>query len=185
MSLKENILLLKKEGLTYDEICEKLNCAKSTVSYHCSGLNNTVNKVSDDEKEKIKIYYKTHTILETVEKFGFSKSTIVRICGKKTVKLTEDEVRQNNSKAVQKRRLKLKQLSVDYKGGCCERCGYKKSLSALEFHHLDPNEKDFSISKNGDTKSWERIKKELDKCILVCANCHREIHDELRGMVNS
>jgi hypothetical protein len=44
----------------------------------------------------------------------------------------------------------------------------------LEFHHLDPNEKDFSIG--GKSWSLERLKKEVDKCILICANCHRELH---------
>jgi len=44
--------------------------------------------------------------------------------------------------------------------------------------HLDPNEKDFGISAKGYTRAWEKVKEELDKCIMVCANCHREIHSE-------
>ncbi len=54
-------------------------------------------------------------------------------------------------------------------------CGYNKCLSALEFHHIDPLKKDFNISQFRTT-SFESIKKELDKCDLLCANCHREIH---------
>lgn len=80
--------------------------------------------------------------------------------------------------AVQKRRDKIKQMALYYKGGKCEKCGYNKCISALEFHHLDSNEKDFSISSKGYTRSWESVKAELDKCILVCSNCHREIHHE-------
>lgn len=72
-------------------------------------------------------------------------------------------------------RTRLKQQSVDYKGGKCSLCGYNKCIKALEFHHTDPNQKDFVIS--GISKAFESIKYELDKCILVCANCHREIHD--------
>ena len=68
---------------------------------------------------------------------------------------------------------------VEYKGGKCERCGYNKCIDALEFHHLDPNEKDFGLSC-GDTRSLEKLKAEVDKCIMVCANCHREIHAEER-----
>lgn len=79
-------------------------------------------------------------------------------------------------KAVTKRRRKLKVMAVDYKGGKCQMCGYNKYSGALDFHHLDPNEKDFGLSVRGLTRSWERIKEEIDKCILVCANCHREIH---------
>ena len=78
--------------------------------------------------------------------------------------------------AVNKRRRKLKKESVKYKGGKCEKCGYNKSVMALEFHHVNPEEKSFGISATGITRSWEKLKKELDKCILVCSNCHAEIH---------
>lgn len=67
-------------------------------------------------------------------------------------------------------------MAVEYKGGKCCICGYKNYLGALEFHHLDPSTKDFSISKDGYTRSFDTIKLKLDKCILVCANCHCEIH---------
>lgn len=83
------------------------------------------------------------------------------------------------SEAVQRRREKLKKLLVEYKGGKCEICGYDKCVSALEFHHLNPEEKDFAIGQKGYTRSFERNKSEVDKCILVCSNCHREIHDGL------
>ena len=78
--------------------------------------------------------------------------------------------------AVDRRRKLLKSMALEYKGGCCSKCGYNKCISALEFHHLDPSQKDFSLSSDGHTRSWETTKIELDKCILVCANCHREIH---------
>ncbi len=81
--------------------------------------------------------------------------------------------------AVRKRRNTVKLKAIDYKGGCCERCGYNKCVGALEFHHTDPKKKDFSISKKGYSQSWSKVQKELDKCRLVCANCHREIHEEL------
>lgn len=81
--------------------------------------------------------------------------------------------------AVSKRRRKLKELAVAYKGGKCEICGYNRYIGALEFHHKNPEEKDFQISC-GNTLSFERIKSELDKCLLVCSNCHKELHDKLR-----
>ena len=83
------------------------------------------------------------------------------------------------SEAVQKRRDKTKKILVEYKGGKCEICGYDKSISALEFHHKNPNEKEFGIGHKGYTRSIEKNKQEVDKCILVCANCHREIHEGL------
>lgn len=77
---------------------------------------------------------------------------------------------------VQRRREHLKLLSVAYKGNKCQCCGYNKCISALEFHHIDPNKKEFGIGYAGYTHGWNDVKLELDKCILVCANCHREIH---------
>ncbi|MCR4330198.1 MAG: HNH endonuclease [Candidatus Roizmanbacteria bacterium] len=79
-------------------------------------------------------------------------------------------------KAVTKRRKKLKKMAVDYLGGQCIFCGYNKLDDALEFHHIDATKKDFGLAKRGLTRSWEKIKQELNKCVLVCANCHREIH---------
>lgn len=69
-------------------------------------------------------------------------------------------------------------MLVDYAGGKCQRCGYDKSIRALEFHHTDPSKKDFGISRTL-TKSITLLKNEVDKCILLCSNCHAEIHDEL------
>ncbi|MEZ4104504.1 MAG: hypothetical protein R3B60_04460 [Candidatus Paceibacterota bacterium] len=80
-------------------------------------------------------------------------------------------------KAVSDRRRKLKEMAIKYGGGKCQICGYKKCKRALSFHHKDANMKDFGLSAKGLTRSWEKIKKELDKCILVCANCHMELHD--------
>lgn len=78
--------------------------------------------------------------------------------------------------AVQKRREKIKKLAIEYKGGKCSIYGYNKCESALEFHHLDSSTKEFGIGENGYTRSWQKVKEELDKCILVCSNCHRELH---------
>ncbi|MCX6718519.1 MAG: HNH endonuclease signature motif containing protein [Candidatus Staskawiczbacteria bacterium] len=78
-------------------------------------------------------------------------------------------------KAVAKRRRKIKLLSIQYKGGKCQICGYNKYPGALDLHHIDGKQKSFGIGDKGYTRSWEITRKELDKCILVCANCHREI----------
>jgi len=76
---------------------------------------------------------------------------------------------------------KLKLDCIQYKGGKCQRCGYAKCQAALDFHHRNPKEKDFSLCKKyGCRKLSDRIKKELDKCDLLCANCHREEHWAIR-----
>ena len=77
--------------------------------------------------------------------------------------------------AVAKRRKKVKRMAVEYKGGKCSLCGYDRCVEALDFHHRDPDTKKFGIGYKGYKRSWDVIKKEVDKCEIVCANCHREI----------
>lgn len=79
----------------------------------------------------------------------------------------------------------LKEECVNYKGGECIRCGYSKCLAAFDFHHRDPQEKDVKISDFRKRKFTDEIKLELDKCDLLCANCHREIHDELSNPLDN
>jgi len=78
-------------------------------------------------------------------------------------------------KAVIRRRRRVREMAIAYRGGKCEICGYKKCSEAMEFHHR-VGVKDFGISAKGYTRSWQSVKSELDKCILLCANCHREVH---------
>jgi len=69
----------------------------------------------------------------------------------------------------------MKLKAVNYLGGKCAVCGYDSCIEALEFHHINPEEKEFAISGKFNI-SWEKLKSELDKCQLLCANCHRELH---------
>lgn len=73
------------------------------------------------------------------------------------------------------RQKELKLQCIAYKGGKCQFCGYNKYYGSLAFHHTNPSQKDFGIS-DGRCYNLEKIKPELDKCILVCNNCHGEIH---------
>lgn len=87
------------------------------------------------------------------------------------------------NKQTVERQQALKRKCVDYKGGKCEQCGYSKYIGALEFHHLDRNGKDFNLSHSRST-TFEKVKSELDKCTLICANCHRELHAIERGLLD-
>ena len=75
----------------------------------------------------------------------------------------------------------IKKELVRYKGGRCEICGYDKCVGALQFHHLDPTQKDFTPSEkyNGGKINMEELYSEVDKCQLLCANCHAEKHFNL------
>lgn len=129
---------------------------------------------------------KFDTINNKLRKFkiattGFESTVYSCICGE-----TKRECFYGKQKSACKKcqikktheRLKaLKIKAIEYKGGKCEKCGYDKCTAALEFHHTNPLLKDLDPSK-ALTRSWENAKKELDKCILICSNCHREIHQE-------
>lgn len=63
---------------------------------------------------------------------------------------------------------------VEMFGGCCSICGYNKCNAALQFHHLDPEQKEFRLAQQ--IRKWDTVLEEAKKCVLVCSNCHAEIH---------
>lgn len=71
---------------------------------------------------------------------------------------------------------RFKAACIEYKGGKCSRCGYDNCPAALEFHHRDPTQKDFAISRSRTVILTDEIRRELDKCDLICSNCHKEEH---------
>lgn len=231
---KEEILKLRKQGLTINQIVDKLHCAKSTVSYHINNHNLGGNiesflfGVSNEKIKQIKIlrndnktykeisnlieisedklikicrkynlnkpinvlkkefnktdvinfYQKVKSIRKTAKNFSTSRETIRKILPDEIVsQSTNNRQTKTKSQSVIEWRKRKKIELVEYKGGKCERCDYHKSLNALTFHHKDPSLKDFTISSK--SYSIERLKKEVDKCILLCSNCHIELHEEL------
>src|SRR6185312_11005334 len=76
------------------------------------------------------------------------------------------------AEAVSRRRRKVKRILVEDAGGSCRICGYDGCIAALEFHHVTPAAKRFSLSHRGVARSLERARAEAAKCILLCANCH-------------
>jgi hypothetical protein len=84
----------------------------------------------------------------------------------------------NDYKKQKERALSRKMELISIKGGKCEICGYDKNIAALEFHHINPEEKELPLdSRHLSNTSTVKIMEELEKCVLVCANCHREIHN--------
>ena len=95
--------------------------------------------------------------------------------------MNEEEKRAKNLavyKDQKKRRFRRKKQFVLLKGGCCMKCGYDKNLSGLTFHHREPEKKSFGISARelGMLKE-SRLLDEVDKCDLLCHNCHNELHN--------
>lgn len=107
---------------------------------------------------------------------GKSRTRYAGIC-KECQRLTMRRVLRDGS---------IKHELADKLGGKCIICGYDRCLRALDFHHRDPHEKEYTMS---DLVSWgklnkERAELELSKCVLLCANCHREIHAGLVQLPN-
>jgi hypothetical protein len=131
-----------------------------------------------DEKEKdIKVFRRLRsTKLNDILKNELDKCDILCVNCHREMHFEKEIINKNIISG-----RKLKKECVMYKGGECEKCKYKKCFGALEFHHRNPKEKDFSICKKyGCKKMSNRIKKELDKCEILCGNCHREEHQKIR-----
>lgn len=92
---------------------------------------------------------------------------------KKTKTTTRAECKFCWNEITKQNQLKIKKQMIEYKGGKCQKCGYNTCIGALEFHHKEKETKEYEPAK---ATSFNQIKKELDKCILLCANCHRETH---------
>lgn len=121
--MKEEILKLRSEGKTYNEIKEILGCSKGTISYHCGF----------GQKEKSKDY--------------------------------------NRNRRVRNRNY-VQQIKSEMK---CNTCGENRHW-VLDFHHLDPSVKDGNISYMVASMGKEKVLEEIEKCIVLCANCHRDLH---------
>lgn len=90
-----------------------------------------------------------------------------------------DSAKEKNKAQQYYYRHKRMKKAIELKGGKCEECGYNKCSRSLCFHHINPEEKSFEItSRTILSNSWERIEEELNKCSLLCHNCHCELHDK-------
>lgn len=186
VSMKEKIINLRKKGWIYDQISKELGISKATISYHLKNteLDGTLVKkikITPELIRELNEFYSNHTLKECSEKFKISRSTVVKYVKNKFIERTQEEKNERNYQRVKSYRQRMKERLVNYKGGKCQLCGYNLCITALEFHHLNSKDKDFTVSKYSNLK-WDTVVSEVDKCIMVCANCHREIHAGLRDV---
>ncbi len=117
------------------------------------------------QKEKVlKLREQGLSFGEIQNKTGISKSVIHYYCNPDAKK----------ARAIAREKFKLRCL--EYKGGKCCVCGFDKFVSGLDFHHLDPSQKETGRNAISNRRSFENTKKELDKCVILCAVCHRGVH---------
>ena len=152
---------LLNQGLSQREICKKVGLGQSTVVYWVSkyGLKSKWKRVSKLDGKEI-------VCCECGRKFVYKKSKghSSRTC---------------NSCLQLKRRIDDQKKIDAYAGTSCIKCGYNKCKRALTFHHRDPKSKKFQISHKVGRIAWEKMREELDKCDLLCANCHAEKEEGL------
>lgn len=174
--IKQQVIILRKEGKTYNQIHDITGVAKSSISDICRPLNLGGNQIIELTPSLIeqaqKLYDELGNIKKVAKQLGVCYSRLSKV-----LKLREPSgITKSQSVVGWRKRTKLK--LVEYKGGKCQCCGYNNCIEALEFHHLDPSQKDFQIS--GTSRAFETLKQEVDKCIMVCSNCHKEIHAGIR-----
>ncbi len=177
---KSKVLELKSKGFSSKKIAKLLGCAVSTVSFHCKSAGiSAASQIPTDEdiKHWNEVYQRLGSFQEVAKVVGWHRKTVSKYLETfRRKKLNVAEQKKSAVQAVSKRRRAIKQMAVQYKGGKCEICGYNKCAAAMDFHHRNPSLKKFSLSIRGLSRSLEAIKDELDKCALLCANCHREFH---------
>lgn len=183
MNLKDLELLIN-DGLSIADISKKYNKSKSSIrywmkKYNLKSRNSQIGKgVVCLKKTKVRdldslIYCPMCKSNFTIDYFylrrnGSGASPYCKSC--------------TNIQTVARQQL-FKRKCIEYKGGSCISCGYKKYDGALEFHHIDPSKKDFRISNSKSRQYGSKIELELDKCMLLCSNCHREEHAKLKGLI--
>jgi DNA-binding CsgD family transcriptional regulator len=180
----DKIIKLRNENKTYKEILELIDISEDKLIKICriNGINSSSSKFKNknvNSDEIISFYLTVNSLRETGKHFNLSRETIRKYIPDdifKENKLKKIKVSKTDAVISWRKRVKIK--LVEYHGGKCEKCGYNKCIDALQFHHKDSNEKDFTIG--GKSYSLERLKKESDKCILLCSNCHIEIHHEIK-----
>ncbi|HEX3804651.1 MAG TPA: HNH endonuclease signature motif containing protein [Solirubrobacteraceae bacterium] len=107
--------------------------------------------------------------------------SVLRTCGKhgetEFVMSTDGyfRCRRCRSESLVRRHRRVKEILVAEAGGACMICGYSRYNGALQFHHLDPDKKRLSLAMGGAALGIETLRREAEKCVLLCSNCHAEV----------
>jgi 5-methylcytosine-specific restriction endonuclease McrA len=173
---KEILINLVEKGFSTYEISNEVNKSQTTVRYWMKKYNIKSSHPNKKNREGL-------PILNEKERCCF-KCKEVKLVGefykKKSFNGYHSYCKNCLNEVAVERLQNIKKQCIEYKGGECVFCGYKNYYGALEFHHKNKKVKDFTIANS--CMSFDKLKKELDKCELVCSNCHREVHAGLIKM---
>jgi len=160
MNQAELQALIEKD-FTLKQITKETGKASTTIRYWIKKYGLKLKRGRRGKHPKDFVVQRSCTCGETnPDKFYGNKKSI---CGKCHNKYTLEKGRENRKK------------SIEYLGGECVICSWKKFGSGFDIHHVDPNEKDVAFASMRSW-CWERTKKELDKCVLLCKCCHAGVH---------
>jgi transposase-like protein/5-methylcytosine-specific restriction endonuclease McrA len=163
---REVLAELACEGLSIRGMASRLGCSAATVRHWL-------------RKHEVETH-RTAQLRSTRQGRSEEQPAAVRICavhGAIAFVLDRDgyyRCPQCRAQSVIRRRARIRDEVIAEAGGCCAICGYARNPAALQFHHIDPASKEFTL-RNGDTRSLERMRAEAAKCVLLCANCHAEV----------
>jgi transposase len=164
---RETLTELVAEGLSQRQLAERLGRSQATVRYWLRRWNLRTRP--------------TDGIAQSRSARTGGRIALDRVC--KTHGLTKFVIDRDGTYrcracrvvAVSARRRRVKELLVAEAGGRCVICGYDRSISALAFHHRDPETKRFGLGQSGATRSLDSMRAEAGKCDLLCSNCHAEV----------
>lgn len=166
---KDQLLNLIDCGYCQRELANHFNCSRSKITYWLNIYN-----ISTKYKKSNPLVALPDRKICSVCKIDKKNTEFYRRKGRKYG--LNSRCKDCTKLESPNRKRKFKNDCVDHKGGECQCCGYNNCNNALDFHHIDPKKKKFNISDPGRYKITQEVLDELDKCILVCSNCHREIH---------
>jgi Zn ribbon nucleic-acid-binding protein len=161
--LKEELQVLVDAGSSIAEMSSSTGKSKTTIRYWLKKFDLKTKNAIHNKKLKHECKFCGETDREKMMNKGRGRKSysVCKIC--------------HNKKTVERGRQKKIDL-VNHMGGECVECGYNKNYAALEIHHLDETKKDPDF-QGIRYWSFERAKAELENCVLLCSNCHRERHN--------
>jgi transposase len=160
---RDELAALVAAGLSSSEIAEKVGRTRTTVRYWLREYGMTTAWAARRQASREGVWELTLSC----PRHGLTTFRRRRAGGYRCAKC--------RTEAVSRRRRRVKRILAEEAGGACRLCGYSRCMAALEFHHVAPDLKRFSLSHRGVARSIERARAEASKCVLLCANCHAEV----------